>query len=212
MIIVKKLLLLYTGLLGILTACTLQDTCLETMEAPVNIGFYHYVGGSEADTSFSNFSVNGINSDSIFYDSVNNVKDISLRLSQHANSSTFVFTFSIPDTISVLDTVAVIDSIRTIYEPDTIWLADTFNIELVPVPDTLWVDSVFTVPQVSYYPLDDTVQFSYQKHLTLISDECGFLHFFELEGIEHSTHVIQSMQTVDPDITNLDEENVKIFF
>lgn len=48
----------------------------------------------------------------------------------------------------------------------------------------------------------DTLQLSYNRELTFISTACGFQHFFQLQGITYSKHVIDSVIIFTPAITN----------
>lgn len=207
----KTILIIGLGLL-LFISCTREDPCIEPTTAYLNIGFYHLVNGAEEDTTLIGLSVHHLPAgDTILYDSVS-AKAISLPLSQLADYSRFVFTFSIPQTIIIPDTVQVVEWIGTRFVPDTISIQDTFTIQYIPVADTIWVDSVFQVPSVVYHLQNDTVQFAYTRELYMISKACGFTHYSALTDILNTNYIIGNIQISDAEINLSDEENIKIFF
>ncbi len=65
-------------------------------------------------------------------------------------------------------------------------------------------------PEIAHL-LVDTVQFFYEVNPTLISMECGFVSFFELIEVKHSSFFIDSIAIEDKLIINNFEEHIKIF-
>lgn len=188
------------ALLLALISCT-TESCIEATLSRVNINFYQLVNEKEEDTTLQNLSVNTLPAqDSILYDSLN-LKTVSLPLSQLAESSGFVFTFSMPDTSYIEDTIVLIDRIDSTLLADMQWQVDTF-----------WRDSIFPVEVVEFYPLNDTLIFHYKSELGMITDECGFTHTYTLTEIEHTNNTIINIIISDAEITNRDAENIKIFF
>ena len=194
-------------------SCNPEEVCLEDTQALVNIGFYQLVNGIEKDTTLQGLSVRGKREpDSLLYDSLLNVSAVSVPLSQLDDHADFIFTFTLQDTIYVTNSIPVIDSIGTRQEPDTVFEADTFYVDFITVPDTFWTDSVFILPELEYYPETDTVHFFYERSLNLISDECGFTHFFTLSDVISTENVIDHLTVTAPEIEISDEEHIKIFF
>jgi hypothetical protein len=92
--------------------------------------------------------------------------------------------------------------------------------------DSLLYDSLNTVTRFSF-PMDmnaqsstlilqadslvDTMVISYHVAPVLVSFECGFTNTFEISGLSHTRHLIDSIVMIKK-VANLDdEENLKIF-
>jgi hypothetical protein len=92
--------------------------------------------------------------------------------------------------------------------------------------DSLLYDSINTVTKFSF-PMDmnaissimilqadsllDTLIIDYAVVPALVSYECGFTNTFELSGLSHTRHLIDSVSMIN-NVANLDnEENLKIF-
>jgi hypothetical protein len=196
-----------------LTSCSTGNICVETPQTYLNAGFYQVVNGEEKDTSLQDFTAFGIpGTDSLLYDEADNISAISLPLSPLDDQCSFVFSFSIPDTVYRPDTVQVVDRIDIIYELDTVYLQDTFNIIFEPVDDTVWMDSIFLAPELISYKLYDTVSISYQRKLTLVSEECGFTYYFNIRDISATSNVIKANSVTNSAITLSEDENVKLRF
>ena len=57
----------------------------------------------------------------------------------------------------------------------------------------------------------DTITFIYTPKPWFVSPSCGAMYFFEMEKVEHTSFLIDSIYT-DPTITNVNAANIKIFF
>ena len=57
----------------------------------------------------------------------------------------------------------------------------------------------------------DTVRFSYEVLPVFISQECGFVHNFDLRGASATNNLIDSVVIVTREITSFDETNIRIY-
>ncbi len=57
----------------------------------------------------------------------------------------------------------------------------------------------------------DTLWVTYQSELHMISAECGFTLFFEIQQLEHTAHHIVSVSLANPYVTNVFDDHVQIF-
>ncbi len=57
----------------------------------------------------------------------------------------------------------------------------------------------------------DTVTLAYQAVPTFVSRDCGAMFFFDISGVNYTTHRIDSVVVVYPHITNQDRTSIKIF-
>jgi hypothetical protein len=60
--------------------------------------------------------------------------------------------------------------------------------------------------------INDTIEFTYQSSIHLLSKECGYTFFFDLDTVIHSTNIVDSISIVKKSITTFNEENMRIFF
>ncbi len=58
---------------------------------------------------------------------------------------------------------------------------------------------------------NDTIWFDYQRKPNLISMDCGFVTFYEINEIDYTRNVIDSVNVDDPNISNSLDEHIKIF-
>jgi hypothetical protein len=90
---------------SIVLSCTKETTCDQSMKSLVKMGFYNLNNQKEVSVSFNDVTVYGINNDSLLYDSSDNVKSISLPLSQVQDSCAFVLCIgSVSDTFKYVYT------------------------------------------------------------------------------------------------------------
>ena len=92
---------------------------------------------------------------------------------------------------------------------DSIIYNNAKNVSSVELPLDPSRDStafVFVFPEIN-----DTIWLYYDRKLTLISIECGFLNHYELQKIEHGGFLIRSAQIMQPTITNNLDEHIRIF-
>jgi hypothetical protein len=103
-----------------------------------------------------------------------------------------------------------IDSI-TVYGlgRDSVIYNNNKSIQRVELPLDPGNDScgfVFVFPEIN-----DTVWFHYMRKPNLISLDCGFVTFYELEKIEHSGFLIQDTEITQTSITNTLDEHIRLF-
>ena len=60
--------------------------------------------------------------------------------------------------------------------------------------------------------LSDTVWVKHQNHPYFSSMDCGTVMHYDIVGVKSTTHLIDSIQVVSSDVTNISKENVKIYF
>ena len=60
--------------------------------------------------------------------------------------------------------------------------------------------------------INDTLEFSYTSYTHLLSKECGYTFFFNLDTTIHSINIIDSISFEKKTITTFNEENLRIFF
>jgi hypothetical protein len=60
--------------------------------------------------------------------------------------------------------------------------------------------------------INDTLQFRYSSYPHLLSKECGYTYFFNLDTAIHSVNIIDSISIDKKTITTFNEENMRIFF
>jgi hypothetical protein len=58
----------------------------------------------------------------------------------------------------------------------------------------------------------DTVKFIYTQYTNLVSHECGFVNFYELQEVKSTTNLIDSVWIRKELVEYGDDENVKIYF
>jgi hypothetical protein len=59
---------------------------------------------------------------------------------------------------------------------------------------------------------DDTIEFRYTSYPHIISKECGYTFYYDLDTVIHSFHIIKSISVDKKNITTLNEENMRIFY
>ena len=60
-------------------------------------------------------------------------------------------------------------------------------------------------------PLRDTLWFFYERKPNLISTECGFVNFYEIDELKYTTHRIDTMEIENTSVTNGLDEHIKAF-
>lgn len=60
--------------------------------------------------------------------------------------------------------------------------------------------------------LSDTISFDYESTPYFASEECGVIYRYHITGMHHTTNLIDSIILVDSLITNIDTEQIKIYF
>ncbi len=59
---------------------------------------------------------------------------------------------------------------------------------------------------------NDTITMRYTSRPYFASEECGAMLNYHINELTHTSHLIQSVELVDPEITNVDIERIKIYF
>ena len=60
--------------------------------------------------------------------------------------------------------------------------------------------------------VNDTIEFSYNSYTALLSKECGYTFFYNLDTVFYSGNIIKSISIVKNSITTFNEENMRIFY
>lgn len=60
--------------------------------------------------------------------------------------------------------------------------------------------------------LNDTITFNYSSMPYFASEQCGAMWRFNIGSVSTTTHLIDSVTIIDPEITNIDIERLKIYF
>lgn len=60
--------------------------------------------------------------------------------------------------------------------------------------------------------LNDTITFGYDPVTYFASEECGAMYIYRITSTSHTSHLIDSVKVIDPLITNVELERIRIFF
>jgi|WetSurMetagenome_2_1015567.scaffolds.fasta_scaffold993201_2 hypothetical protein len=60
--------------------------------------------------------------------------------------------------------------------------------------------------------INDTIEFRYDSSTHLLSKECGYTFFFDLDTAIHTINIIDSISIVKNQITTFNEENMRIYY
>lgn len=60
--------------------------------------------------------------------------------------------------------------------------------------------------------LSDTISFDYTASPYFASDECGVIYRYNITEMRYTTHLIDSIKILDSLITNIDKQQIKIYF
>jgi hypothetical protein len=60
--------------------------------------------------------------------------------------------------------------------------------------------------------INDTLEFIYSSYTHLLSKECGYTFFYNLDTAIHSINIIDSISFDKKTITTFNEENIRIFY
>ena len=70
----------------------------------------------------------------------------------------------------------------------------------------------YTQPGLDDPSLNDTITFRYSSRPYFASEECGAMLTYHIDAMTYTSHLIQTVELVDPEITNVDLERIKIYF
>lgn len=59
---------------------------------------------------------------------------------------------------------------------------------------------------------NDTIWFDYESIPYFASEECGAMFRYKITSVRHTDILIDSVTIIDPEITNVDVERIKIYF
>jgi hypothetical protein len=175
--------------------CCKDEVCTQNLISEVNIKFYDSASHTKAIDTLFLYGMG--HSDSMLYDSAPKVSSVLLPLDQNTDLSRFILDFEIITSKTIIyDSIAEIDSIIPSPIPDTVF-------KYKHTQKTLYTTKTFI----------DTLTFNYSRQIKMISPECGFITFFELDTILSSNNLIDSILIKTPSIdNNYDDENIKIYF
>ncbi len=90
-----------------------------------------------------------------------------------------------------------------------------------PVHDTLYTVSSLELPLnihassaafvIDFFHARDTLWLQYNKETHLISVECGFTVFFDIQEVEHTTHYVEGISLETSEVTSTLDEHIQIF-
>lgn len=78
-------------------------------------------------------------------------------------------------------------------------------------PSTAWVFS-YRQRAIDRPELNDTVTFAVKHIPYFVSQDCGAMYFYRIEGVKYTRHLIDSVAITDSLITNVERERIKIYF
>lgn len=84
------------------------------------------------------------------------------------------------------------------------------NVGIVRFPLNAAADSSVFIIKIN--TLADTIMFRYTSYPHLISKECGYTYYHTLEPPLFTKHVLDSISMPKNAVTNLNEENIRIFY
>ncbi len=58
----------------------------------------------------------------------------------------------------------------------------------------------------------DTMEYRYSGELHLLSKECGYSYFFNIDTVTYTKNIIDSVSILKKTVTTSDEENIRIFY
>ncbi len=104
-----------------------------------------------------------------------------------------------------------IDSLRvlTLEKPEEPVYDTLFSVSSLELPLNHHADNSTFI--FDYFHTRDTLWIHYERETHLISVECGFTVFYELQDMDYTTHFIEALEINEPDVTNSLDEHVKIF-
>jgi len=79
---------------------------------------------------------------------------------------------------------------------------------LIPLKDS----TSLTMFIIMINNVTDTLKFHYWSYSHLISKECGYSVFHTVDTVLHTGNIIDSVATVNKDITTLNVENIRIYY
>jgi hypothetical protein len=84
------------------------------------------------------------------------------------------------------------------------------NVQVARLPLNTSADTSVFVIKINN--ITDTLTFIYNSYPHLISKECGYTFYHDIEVPQKTHHNIDSISVIKSTITNLNEENIRIFY
>ena len=78
-------------------------------------------------------------------------------------------------------------------------------------PSVSWVFSI-KMARLDYPELYDTVTFDYNTITYFASADCGAMYIYKVTDVRYTTNLIDSVAITDSLFTNVDREQIKIFY
>jgi hypothetical protein len=94
---------------------------------------------------------------------------------------------------------------------DTLLIYDK-SIKLVSAEFPLFASAPECIFVIEINGVTDTVEFTYSSSTHLLSKECGYTFYFDLDTVIHSVNIIDSISIRKKTITTLNEENMRIYY
>ena len=94
---------------------------------------------------------------------------------------------------------------------DSLIYNKSVNVQPALIPLNASTDSCTFVIQIN--GITDTIEFQYSSYPHLISKECGYTFYHNIDTVRNYTkHSIKDIYTGNTTITNLNVENIRIFY
>lgn len=110
------------------------------------------------------------------------------------------------------ETRAAFDSltVMAIENPDSLIYNKQNNVSVIELPLNPHSNQCSFV--IDFYFNSDTIHITYTREEHLISVECGFTMFFNINEIQHTTNLIESIYQYNNYVTNSFDEHLKVYF
>lgn len=93
---------------------------------------------------------------------------------------------------------------------DSVIYRNASNVKVALIPLNSSVDSSTFIIRINRYT--DTITFRYSSYPHLISKECGYTYYHTLDTVLHTYNGIKDIYKGNATITNLNVENIRIFY
>ena len=84
-----------------------------------------------------------------------------------------------------------------------------YNVGMIELPLNVLTDSCGFV--LSFHENTDSLKVYYERNLSLVSLECGFVTFFIIKDIKVTNNAIQTFVIESYNVTNINEQHLQIF-
>ena len=108
--------------------------------------------------------------------------------------------------------VSLFDSLTvTAFDTDSVLVNRERGIDHVTLPLSYSASTTTFVLHYSRF-LRDTITVMHTNHPHFISIDCGISMFYHLDGLEHTSILLDSIQLIDPDIDDNEKNNYRIYY